>query len=171
MGNTNRLLWLYGADGVDGHYRVAVSAWYRRPPAVTRGCCRWSCTARTGGRIRPPSWTTALRTQSGEAPAAGGLCWKPQGSDPGEGGHCAKDRSLGLRPRTQPGLTYSLSAEKIGPCRGGTVVGRAMVFLGDDVVGRVELMTGAWVSPKTPVSLAARAASWLTRQAVRLRAF
>ena len=60
-------------------------------------------------------------------------------------------------------LRFDLPDKVVAPCRRGTVIGRAYVYLGSDVVGRAELMTGAYVSSKTPASLAVRAASWLTK--------
>lgn len=177
LGNTNRLLWLYlGADGVKTG--TTESAGQCLVSSATRGDTRmlsvvlysqdrWSDSAAIldygfenfrVARLLPAGETLL------ELPCKGAIQERVA--------IVPRTDLLACVPRNSTGLDLRFELpEKIGPCRGGTVVGRAMVFLGDDVVGRVELMTGAWVSPKTPVSLAARAASWLTRQAVRLRAF
>lgn len=68
---------------------------------------------------------------------------------------CVPRYALGLR--IQVDLPHTIKA----PCPAGTVVGQATLCLGNQVVGYSELVTGAWVNPRTPWRLMARLASKL----------
>ena len=68
---------------------------------------------------------------------------------------CVPRYALGLR--IQVDLPHTIKA----PCPAGTVVGQATLCLGDQVVAHSELVTGAWVNPRTPWRLMARLASKL----------
>ncbi len=177
LGNTNRLLWLYlGADGVKTG--TTESAGQCLVSSATRNDMRLLCVVLASHDRWADSaalldygfenWRVARLFSAGETI----LNLPCKGAIQKEVDIVPQTDLLACVPRNATGLDLRFDLpEKIGPCRGGTVVGRATVLLGDHVVGRADLMTGAWVTPGTPVSIIARAASWLTRQAVRLRAF
>lgn len=177
LANTNRLLWLYlGADGVKtgttesaGQCLVASATRNdtRLLSVVLASHDRWADSAALLD-YGFQNFRVARLAQAGETllelPCKGAIQKKVA--------VIAKTDLLACVPRDSTGLDLRFELpEKVGPCRGGTHVGKALVFLGNDVVGRADLATGAWVSPKTPASLMARAASWLTRRAVRMGIF
>lgn len=177
LANTNRLLWLYlGADGVKtgttesaGQCLVASATRddTRLLSVVLASHDRWADSAALLD-YGFNNFRVARLAQAGETllelPCKGAIQKKVP--------VIAKTDLLCCVPRDSTGLDLRFELpEKVGPCRGGTVIGRAIVFLGKDVVGRADLATGAWVLPKTPASLMARAALWLARRAVRMKVF
>ncbi|MGI6632024.1 MAG: D-alanyl-D-alanine carboxypeptidase family protein [Bacillota bacterium] len=178
LGNTNRLLWLYlGADGVKTG--TTESAGQCLVASATRGDTRllsvvlashdrWSdSTALLDygfNNFRVASLAKAGETLL-EVPCKGAMRDKVAVVPKTDLLACVPIFASGLD------LRFDLPDKVVAPCRRGTVIGRAYVYLGSDVVGRAELMTGAYVSSKTPASLAVRAASWLTKSLVRLRVF
>lgn len=177
LANTNRLLWLYlGADGVKtgtteaaGQCLVASATRgdTRLLSVVLASHDRWADSA-TLLDYGFNNFRVARLAQAGETllelPCEGAIQKKVP--------VIAKTDLLCCVPRNSTGLDLRFELpDKVGPCRGGTVIGRALVFLGKDVVGRADLATGEWVLPKSPISLVARAASWITRRAVRMGVF
>lgn len=177
LANTNRLLWIYsGADGVKTGTTEAAGQCL--VASATRGDMkllsvvlasedRWADSAALldygFNNFRLLRLANAGDTLL-ELPCRGAI----QDTVP----VVAKTDLLCLVPRNALGLDLRFELpEGVSPCRGGTVIGRALVFLGKDIVGRADLMTGEWVMPKTPASLIGRAGAWITQNAVRMGLF
>ena len=66
---------------------------------------------------------------------------------------CAAELSACM-PRYDVGLRIEVDLpDSIDPCPGGTAVGQASLRLGDQVVGSCDLVTGAWIGPRTPLRI------------------
>ena len=174
LANTNRLLWVYlGADGVKtgttesaGQCLVASATrnGMRLLAVVLNSGDRWS----DAGRLLDygfSNYRVATVAKAGEAivtvPGKGAT----QGGVPLV---CATDLT-GCLPRYSSGVWIDLEVpEFVTPCPGGTVVGRALLKLGADVVGRADLVAGQWVNKRTPVGDLVRALSSLTRRLARV---
>lgn len=178
LGNTNRLLWVYlGADGVKTG--TTESAGQCLVASATRGDTRllsvvldsydrWSDSARLldygFSNFRVARLVRAGETLT-EAQCEGAL----EGTVP----IAPRTDLLACVPLNATGLDLRIELpDRVqAPCPGGAIIGTATVVFGDDVVGRAELVTGAWVNAKTPASLVIRAASWLTTNLIRLKTF
>jgi len=77
---------------------------------------------------------------------------------------CATDLFACL-PRYTSGVWIDLEIPKFisAPCPSGSVLGRALLKHGEDVVGRSDLVAGRWVNKRTPAGDLIRALSSLTR--------
>jgi len=171
LGNTNRLLWTYlGADGVKtgttesaGQCLVASATrnGMRLLAVVLNSADRWSdC-----GRLLDygfSNYRVAEVAKAGETVV----------TLPGKGATqaavplvCADDL-IGCLPRYSSGVWIDLEVPDFieAPCPGGTPLGRVLLKLGEDVVGRTDLVAGQWVNKRTPVGDLVRALSSLARR-------
>lgn len=178
LGNTNRLLWMYlGADGV------------KTGTTESAGQCLVASATRGDTRLLSVVLDSHNRWQDSAALLDYGfanfrvaklLCAGETLLD----AKCrrALDKRVPIVPKSDLYACVPLLASGLdlrislpdgisAPCPAGAVVGQAHVFLGEDIVGRAELMTGAWITPKTPLSLAVRAASRLILGFARLIVF
>ncbi len=171
LANTNRLLWAYlGADGVKtgttesaGQCLVASATrdGMRLLAVVLNAYDRWDDAARLLD-YGFANYRVALLARAGETlidiPSRGGLQERVRVV-------CAQDLS-GCVPRRSSGIWIDLDLPEAieAPCPGGAVIGQASMRLGDQVVGRADLVAGEWVNKRTPAGLLVRLMSSLTRK-------
>lgn len=169
--NTNRLLWLYlGADGVKtgttesaGQCLVASATrdGMRLLAVVLDSGDRWSDAARLL-EYGFGSYRVAQVAVAGETlvslPAKGSF----QKTVPIV---CVYDL-FACVPRDRSGLRVEVDLPKVisAPMAAGTVVGRAVVYLGDDPQGHTPLATGEWINARTPAGVLIRLASSILKK-------
>jgi len=171
LANTNRLLWAYlGADGVKtgttesaGQCLVASATrdGMRLLAVVLNSYDRWGDAAKLLD-YGFANYRVALLARAGETliavPSRGGI----QKRVPVV---CAGDL-IGCVPRLSSGIWIDLELppEVRAPCPGGAVIGQAWLRLGENVVGRTDLLTGEWTNKRTPAGLLVRLMSSLVRK-------
>ncbi len=178
LANTNRLLWSYlGADGV------------KTGTTESAGQCLVASATRDGMRLLAvvldsgDRWSDAARLldygfsnyRVVEIAKAGETLLAVPGSGAVEAEvplSCATD-FLGCVPRYSAGVWIDLELPPSvqAPCAGGSVVGRAVLKLGEDVVGTTDLLTAEWVNRKTPAASLVRALKSLAERMVGLGFF
>lgn len=178
LANTNRLLWAYlGADGV------------KTGTTESAGQCLVASATRDGMRLLAvvlnagDRWDDAAGlldfgfnnyrvtqvARAGETLLALPVRGATQSKVPLS---CATDL-LACVPKYSLGLWIDLDLPSSvkAPCPGGAVVGQASLKLGEDVVGRTDLLAGEWVNKKTPAGSLVRALTSLARMLARLGVF
>jgi D-alanyl-D-alanine carboxypeptidase (penicillin-binding protein 5/6) len=171
LANTNRLLWAYlGADGVKtgttesaGQCLVASATrdGMRLLAVVLNSYDRWEDAARLLD-YGFANYRVALVARAGET-----LITVPSRNGTLE--HVpavCSDDLIGCVPRYSSGIWIDLDlpAEVGAPCPGGAVIGQAWLRLGEDVVGRADLVAGEWINERTPAGSLVRLLSSLARK-------
>lgn len=166
LANTNRLLWLYlGADGVktgttDAAGQCLVASATRDGmkllAVVLDSADRWADAADLL-EYGFDNFRLAQVASAGETllslPTTGAI----EKTVPVI---CVRDL-FACVPRYRSGLRVEVELPKAvpAPTAAGTVVGRAIVYLGDQPLGYTPLATGEWVNKRTPLGIFARLAS------------
>lgn len=166
LANTNRLLWLYlGADGVKTG--TTESAGQCLVASATRDGIRLlAVVLDSGDRWRDAAellsygfenYRVAQVARAGETLLSLATKGASEKTVPVV---CVYDL-FACVPRYYSGLRVEVELPNriIAPMAAGTVVGRAVVYLGGEPLGQTPLATGEWVNARTPLGILVRLAS------------